>query len=147
VLIDPALQQSLYAEIENRLVEQGCEVKAINGQPDHIHFLFHQNPLLPLHDIMRFVQGMSQRWYQVHDTKTGWYKFRWDDGYCLYSVSESSIDKAQFFIEKQDEIHQSLNFWEERQQLNQLHKVDLSDEALELELKTWQNRFSIKNSP
>ena len=133
VLIDPSLTLLFYNEIEKRLLEQGCEVKAINGQQDHIHFLFNQNPLLPLHDTMRFVQGMTQRWYQVRDAQTGWYKFRWNDGYCMYSVSESIVEKVQFFIEKQNDVHQSLSFWDELQQLNQFHKVDLNDEILDLD--------------
>lgn len=130
VPIQPELVHPFYHEIEKRFVEQDCPVAAINGQPDHVHVLFTQNPLLTLHETMSFVQGMTQRWYQLNDAKTGWYKFKWDDGYCLYSVSESVLEKTQFFIEKQAEIHQNLNFWDERLQLNRLHKVDLSDWVL-----------------
>ena len=130
VPIELELTESFYSEIEKRFTEQECYVAAINGQSDHVHILFTQNPLLTLHETMCFVQGMTQRWYQLNDAKTGWYKFKWDDGYCVYSVSESVLEKTQFFIEKQGEIHQNLNFWEERQQLNQLHKVDMSDLTL-----------------
>ena len=145
VLIDPDLESLFYLEIEKRFVEQGCEVAIVNGNLDHVHILFTQNPLLPLHEILRFVQGISQRWYQMHDFKTGWYKFKWQEAYCAYSVSESAMEKAQFFIEKQGEIHQNLSYWDEIEHLNLLHNVDLTDEHSDVEMQSWQSRFSFKH--
>ena len=36
VLIDPELEPLLHLEIEKRLIEQGSEVAAVNGTPDHV---------------------------------------------------------------------------------------------------------------
>ena len=127
VTIQPELEPLLHHEIEKKLIEQGCEVAAVNGHFDHVHLLYQMNPLLPLHDVIRFVQGTSQRWYHLHDFQSGWYKFKWFDGYCTYSVSESAIEKVRFYIEQQKEIHQTLNFAEEMARLNFLHNVDTAD--------------------
>jgi putative transposase len=127
VTIDPNLEPLLHLEIEKRLIEQGCEVAAINGDSDHVHLLFLMNPLLSLHEVIRFVQGISQNWYHVHDFKSGWFKFKWQEGYCAYSVSESVLEKVQFYIEQQKTLHAHLSYLEEINQLNLLHKVDVSD--------------------
>ncbi len=145
VLIDPELEPLLHLEIEKRLIEQGCEVAAVNGTPDHVHLLFTQNPLLTLHETIRFVQGITQRWYHLHDFKTGWYKFKWQDAYCAYSVSEPGLEHARFYIEKQTIVHQELNYWEEIERLNILHKVDLADEEAEADIQSWHNRYSFKH--
>lgn len=145
VLIDPDLESLLYFEIEKRFIEQGSEVAIVNGQSDHIHMLFTQNPLLPLHETIRFVQGITQRWYQMHDFKTGWYKFKWQEAYCAYSVSESIVQNVHFFIEKQKDIHLELNYWDEIEHLNLLHKVDLTDDHSDIEMQSWHDRFSFKH--
>lgn len=137
-LIFPELEPLLHLEIEKRFIEQGCEIAAIGGQEDHIHFLFAQNPLLSLHETMRFIQGISERWYQLHDFKSGYFKFKWEEGYCAYSVSESNLGKVRLFIDNQLEIHQKMFLKEEIQYLNLLHKVDLRDEEIEEEIKVWK---------
>jgi putative transposase len=126
-IIQPELESLLYLEIEKRLIEQGCEVAAVNGETDHVHLLFLMNPLLPLHEVVRFIQGVSQQWYHAHDFKSGWYKFKWQDGYCAYSVSESAVEKVQFYIKEQKALHAQLSYLEEIDRLNLLHKVDNND--------------------
>ncbi|MEY4937639.1 MAG: Transposase like [Bacteroidota bacterium] len=73
-LIYPELTEIFYLEIEKRFIEQGCDVAAIGGEEDHVHFLFAQNPLISLHETMRFIQGISERWYQLRDFKSGYSK-------------------------------------------------------------------------
>ena len=145
VLIDSEKAELLYLEIEKKLMEQGCEVAIVNGRPDHVHFLFLLNPLLSLHETIRFLQGVTQRWYHLRDFNTAFLKFKWEDGYCAYSVSESAFDKVKFFIEKQAIIHQEIGFEEERERLNLLHNVDISDESKEKELRTSQPKYTFNH--
>jgi putative transposase len=125
--IQPELEPLLHLEIEKRLIEQGCEVAAVNGGCDHVHLLFLMNPLLPLHEIIRFIQGVSQQWYHRHDFKSGWFKFKWQEGYNAYTVSESVVEKVLFYIQEQKTLHTHLSYHEEVSQLNLLHKVDMTD--------------------
>lgn len=145
IVIHPELEPLLYLEIEKRFKEQGCEVVALNGMSDHIHILFSQNPLLTLHETIRFVQGVTQRWYQLHDFKTSWYKFKWQESYCAYSVGEPALDNTRFYIEKQQEIHVELNYWEEVDRLNVVHKVDMNDVVVDSDLQTWHNRYTFRH--
>jgi putative transposase len=127
IIIQSELESLLHLEIEKRLIEQGCEVAAVNGGLDHVHLLFSMNPMLPLHEVIRFVQGVSQQWYHAHDFQSGWFKFKWEDGYCAYSVSESAVEKVQFYIREQKKLHTHLSYSEEINQLNLLHNVDMTD--------------------
>ena len=144
VSISPDLAPIFYLDIEKRLVEQGCEVAAVGGREDHIHVLFTQNPLLTLHETMRFLQGMSQRWYHLHDFYTGYYKFHWDAGYTAYSFSESVRLRLIDFVENQDEIHSKINFYQEMQRLNELHNVDASDEEMQSEIAASKGRYELR---
>jgi putative transposase len=140
-LIYPELAPIFHLEIEKRFIEQGCEIAAIGGQEDHVHFLFAQNPLISLHETMRFIQGISERWYQLRDFKSGYSKFKWEEGYCAYSVSESNLDKVRLFIENQEEIHVKMFLKEEIQYLNTLHNVDLRDEEIDKEILEWKRNW------
>jgi putative transposase len=129
--ISAPLEAMLYYQIEKQLIEQGCEVAVVGGMPDHVHFLFAQNPLISTHETFHFVKMMTTRWYQQHDFQSGFHKFQWAEGYCIYSVSESLVPLAQSFIETQDVIHKRMGAVEEMERLNILHKVDMRDWGFE----------------
>jgi REP element-mobilizing transposase RayT len=145
VLISAELSDLFFIEIEKRFLEQACPILAIGGMPDHVHILFEQNPLLPLHDTLRFVQDWTQVWYQKHDFSASYYKFRWHEGYAAYSVSESNKNKVADFIQRQTDIHEEIGVEEEIRRFNLLHQVDMTDAANEAEIQTWANRFIYKN--
>ncbi len=125
--ISAQLEPLLHYQIEKQLAEQGCEVAAVGGMPDHVHFLFCQNPLVSTHEAFHFLKMMTTRWYQQHDFQSGFHKFQWAEGYCVYSVSESLLLMAQTFIETQEDIHKRMSCKQEIAKLNALHKVDLRD--------------------
>lgn len=125
--ISADLEPLLHYQIHKQLTEQGCEVTHVGGTLDHVHFLFCQNPLISTHETFHYVKLITTRWYQKHDFHSGFHKFRWGEGYCAYSVSESMLEKTSVFIENQAEIHQKMGFIEEMEKLNALHKVDLRD--------------------
>jgi putative transposase len=131
ILISPQLAAMLHYQIEKHLLEQGCEVAVVNGMPDHIHFLFAQNPLISTHETFHYLKMMTTRWYKQHDFQASFQKFQWAEGYCVYSVSESLLPKTQLFIENQAEIHLKMGHAEEIQRLNALHKVDIRDLDME----------------
>lgn len=125
--IAEALEAMLYYQIEKQLTEQGCEVAAVGGRPDHVHFLFTQNPLISANGTLDYVKLMTTQWYHDHDFHAGFHKFQWSEGYSAYSVSESLVEKTKIFIESQEEMHQKMGFYDEINKLNVLHKVDLRD--------------------
>lgn len=131
ILISPQLEAMLHYQIEKQLLEQGCEVAVVGGMPDHVHFLFAQNPLISTHETFHYLKMMTTRWYQQHDFQASFQKFQWAEGYCIYSVSESLMSKTQLFIENQAEIHLKMGYAEEVKRLNALHKVDVCDSDME----------------
>ena len=131
ILISPQLEAMLNYQIEKQLLEQGCEVSVVGGMPDHVHFLFTQNPLISTHETFHYLKMMTTRWYQQHDFQASFQKFQWAEGYCIYSVSESLMSKTQLFIENQAEIHLKMGYAEEVKRLNALHKVDVCDSDME----------------
>ena len=143
VCISPDLEPMFYIEIEKRLIEQGCEVAAVGGRSDHVHVLFTQNPLLSLHETMRFLQGISQRWYHLHDFDTGYYKFHWDAGYTAYSFSESLRLRLIDFVENQETIHEKVGYYQEMQRLNELHNVDTTDEEIQAEIAASKGKYEL----
>jgi putative transposase len=126
-LIAPELEAMLHYQIEKYLVDQGCEVSIVGGLPDHVHFLYAQNPLISVNETFHYLKMMTTRWYHNHDFQAHFNKFQWADGYCIYSVSQSILAKTKLFIHTQAAVHKEMSYREEIERLNALHEVDTRD--------------------
>jgi REP element-mobilizing transposase RayT len=84
---------------------------AINGMPDHIHFLIGMKPSCCLSDLVREIKKSSNQF--INDKKLSRYKFSWQEGYGAFSYSHSSIDNVISYIMNQKEHHKKTTFKKE----------------------------------
>ena len=110
-LIHPAIDDKIYAFIDDQLREQGCPVRIINGMPDHIHCLFLLSPQKSIAEVMKQVKGSSSHFINQNNLITE--KFAWQTGYAAYSVSESVVDKVFQYIKNQKQHHTKKTFQQE----------------------------------
>jgi len=84
---------------------------AINGMPDHIHFLVGIKPSCCLSDLVREVKKSSNDFIKHnHLTK---YKFNWQEGYGAFSYSHSQLKDVISYIMNQKQHHRKKTFKEE----------------------------------
>ena len=84
---------------------------AINGMPDHIHFLIGMKPSCCLSDLVREVKKSSNDF--VNETKLSKFKFNWQVGFGAFSYSHSQLDNVIAYIMNQKEHHKKKSFKEE----------------------------------
>ena len=77
----------------------------VGGRPDHIHILTSLPPTLSIADFVRKIKSNSSKWIKsLHEI----YKdFSWQDGYGIFSVSESNKETVIQYIEHQKEHHET----------------------------------------
>ena len=102
-LINLSIEKKLYNFITEELREQGCQVKIINGMPDHIHCLFLLNRQKSIAEVIKQIKGSSSHYVNQQDLISG--KFAWQTGYAAYSVSESGVEKVYRYIQHQKQHH------------------------------------------
>jgi putative transposase len=101
---------------------------AINGMPDHIHFLIGMKPSCCLSDLVREVKKSSNEF--IKEKKFTKFKFQWQEGYGAFSYSHSSLDNVIGYIMNQKEHHKKKTFKEEYIEFLKKFEVEYKPEYL-----------------
>ena len=95
---------------------------AINGMPNHIHFLIGMKPSCCLSDLVREVKKSSNEY--IKDNKFTRFKFNWQQGFGAFSYSHSQLDDVIGYIGNQKEHHRKKTFKEEYLEFLEKYNVE-----------------------
>ncbi len=110
-LITPEWEERLYKYITGIVQNKEQKMLAINGIPNHIHFLIGMKPSCCLSDLVREVKKSSNEFIKENNfTK---FKFNWQEGFGAFSYSHSQLDQVIKYIMRQKEHHKRKTFKEE----------------------------------
>jgi putative transposase len=103
-LIAPIQEASLYPFIHHKTNELGGCLHAIGGIEDHLHLIVSTPPSLALSDYVRLIKGSSARYMNANfpDSST---KFRWQNEYGVFSISQKNLDLAIAYAQNQKRHH------------------------------------------
>ena len=110
-LQDAAFSEELYAYIAGICKSLDCHAKPVGGHVDHLHILCSLSRQKTVADLIREVKTRSSRW--IKERKPGFAGFHWQDGYGVFSVSQSQVEKVRVYIDNQREHHRTMTFKEE----------------------------------
>ena len=74
---------------------------------DHVHLLIGIAPRHAIATILRDIKANASKW--IHETWPG-QEFAWQEGYGVFSVSISHIEKTRAYIRNQEEHHKKQSF-------------------------------------
>jgi REP element-mobilizing transposase RayT len=100
----------------------------IGGVADHIHILFGWRTDEAISVLSRNLKANSSKW--IHETFPELRQFRWQEGYAIFSVSESQVERVRDYIQTQEEHHRRKTFQEELEQFLQQHGVKYDERYL-----------------
>ena len=110
-LIKTEWEERLNKFITGTVQNKGQKMLAINGIPDHIHFLIGMKPSACLSDIVREVKKSSSDF--IKEEKFTHHKFTWQEGYGAFSYSHSQFSNVISYIMNQKEHHKKMSFKDE----------------------------------
>ena len=110
-LILSSWEDELYKYITGIVRNKEQKLLAINGMPDHIHFLIGMKPSCCLSDLVREIKKSSNDF--IKEKKFSKFKFQWQEGYGAFSVSPSKQSVLIHYIKNQEEHHKKHTFKEE----------------------------------
>ena len=120
--IDSDLEVDLWPYIGGIARENRMKALAIGGTFDHLHALISLPSTMSFAKAVQLIKGGSSKW--IHDTRTKYRRFEWQDGYGAFSVSASQVKKTIAYINGQKEHHRKRTFKEEFIQLLDKHGVE-----------------------
>jgi putative transposase len=110
-VIEKEWKSELLSVIGNLINETGCKTIIVNGTEDHVHCFLGLKPTISISELMKIVKGRSSKYINDHNlTKS---RFEWQEGYGVFSYSQSHIDAVYKYIENQEKHHKTQNFKDE----------------------------------
>lgn len=127
-LIQPHWEEALHKYITGIVQGKGQKMLAINGMPDHLHFLIGMRPNCNLSDLVREVKKVSNEY--VKENRFTPYDFKWQEGFGAFSYSHSNLDNVIKYILNQKVHHQQQTFKEEYTLLLKNFEVEYKEEYM-----------------
>ncbi len=127
-LINPEWEERLYKYITGIVQNKEQKMLAINGMPDHIHFLIGMKPTCCLSDLVREIKKSSNEF--INGNKLSKFKFYWQEGFGAFSYSHSQLDDVIRYIMNQKEHHRQKSFKEEYIELLNKFKIKFDEKYL-----------------
>jgi len=91
----------------------------IGGVEDHVHALI---GLTPIHRIADFTRELKKA-SSIQAGQSWEPHFKWQDGYAVFAVSTSMMERVRGYIDRQTEHHRKRSFTEELKDLLERHGV------------------------
>jgi REP element-mobilizing transposase RayT len=110
-LIQPEIEDRLYAYIVRKAAELDVYVFAINGWYDHVHLLVAIPPKRAVAGVVKRLKGSSSH-YLNHGSALS-YQFAWQRGYGALTLGERQRPMAEAYIREQKDHHaqRTANAW------------------------------------
>jgi len=121
-------EEELYKYITGIVQGKQQKMLAINGMPDHIHFLIGMKPSCCLSDLVREVKKSSNQF--IEDKNFTRFKFQWQEGYGAFSYGHSALDEVIAYIGNQKEHHKKRTFKDEYIGFLKKFQIEFKDEYL-----------------
>ncbi len=110
-IIDKEWSSKLFGVIGNLINESNCKTIIVNGVDDHVHCFFGLKPVVSVSELMKTVKAKSSKY--INDNHLTKQRFEWQEGYGVFSYSQSSIDSVYKYIQNQEEHHKKQTFRQE----------------------------------
>jgi len=98
-------------------------VDTANGVADHFHLLVGQLPTISPSKVSNLIKGESSHWINSNDFIPQ--KFAWQEGFSVFSVSHSMVNRVRNYILSQEEHHRKITFEEEVKRFLKAHDIEI----------------------
>lgn len=110
-IISGNAQKELYAYMAKVLMSFDSKALIINGMSDHIHILCTLSRKYSVAKIVEEVKKRSSKWIKTKGEK--YESFYWQNGYAVFSVSQSRLETTRNYISRQQQHHGKIAFMDE----------------------------------
>ena len=127
-LISPHWKDELHKYIAGIIKGKDQKPIIVNGMPDHIHAFIGLKPSMTISDLVRDIKNNSSKF--INDKKWVKGKFSWQEGYGVFSYSNSQIDSVYNYVLNQEVHHQKKTFKQEYLELLEKFNIEYNKKYL-----------------
>jgi REP element-mobilizing transposase RayT len=107
-VISKKWNHTLFGVIGNLINEANCKTIIVNGVEDHVHCFVGLKPVIAVSELMKTVKAKSSKY--INDNRLTSERFEWQEGYGVFSYSQSQVDKVYNYIQNQEAHHKKQTF-------------------------------------
>jgi len=127
-LIDDDVREELWAYIGGVCNALECKSIRTGGYNDHVHICCILSKKMTQVKLLEEIKKESSKWIKSKGER--YRDFYWQDGYGIFSVNPSEIDKVVEYIEGQGEHHKQRTFQEELLAFLKKYKMEYDERYL-----------------
>lgn len=127
-LIPKEHKDELHKYIAALAQNRKAKMLAVHCMPDHIHLFVGYKPAVSIPDFVKEIKVESTEFIN----EKGWIKqrFHWQEGYAVFSYSQSHISTVINYIQNQEKQHEKKTFKREYHQLLENFNVQYEERFL-----------------
>ena len=110
-LADSNIRKEMHAYLGGTANQLGCPVITVGGIADHVHLLCVLSRNLSIADFVGDIKRSSSKWVKTKGKLLT--KFAWQNGYGVFSVGESDVERVKAYIAGQEKHHVKKKFEDE----------------------------------
>jgi putative transposase len=121
-------RSELFQYMSGIITNKGHKSIIVNGVSDHVHLFIGFKPAYCISDLVRDTKNNSTNF--INNKKFIKGKFSWQDGYGVFSYSQSHINKVYKYIQNQETHHSRKSFKEEYMDLLKKFQIEYNEKYL-----------------
>jgi putative transposase len=131
-VIEKEWKHTLFSVIGNLINQANCKTIIVNGVEDHVHCFIGLKPAVSVSEVMKAVKAKSSKYINDHSLTSR--RFEWQEGYGVFSYSQSHVDRVCKYIQNQEAHHKKQTFRNEYLDLLKKFKVGFDEQYIFQEL-------------
>jgi len=124
-LSTPELRNEMHAYLGGTFKELDCPVLTVGGPADHVHILCVLSKNLAASEVIGKVKRSLSKWVKTKGPALR--KFSWQNGYGVFSISQSHVDRVRNYIQRQEDHHRRKTFQDEFGEFLRLYNVNFDE--------------------
>lgn len=121
----PETRNEMHAYLGGTLKKLDCPVLAVGGPSDHVHIMAILSRNIAVSEAIGDIKRSSSKW--VKTKGPGLRKFAWQNGYGVFSVSQSHVERVRSYIKEQEDHHRREGFQDELRALLKTYEVEYDE--------------------
>jgi REP element-mobilizing transposase RayT len=122
----------LFGVIGGLINEAGCKTIIVNGVEDHVHCFVGLKPVVAVSELMKSIKAKSSKY--INDNALTAERFEWQEGYGVFSYSQSQVDRVYKYIQNQEAHHKKQTFMDEYLTFLKKFKIEYNEQYIFKEL-------------
>ena len=127
-IIKSDVEKELYKYLASICKANESPSIVINGVSDHIHILCVLSRKITISKLVEELKKSSSKWIKTKGSN--YINFYWQNGYGVFSVSQSGVNAVKKYIQNQKEHHKKKSFKEEYLDALKKYEVEFDEKYL-----------------